>query len=596
MNNISNIINYLYSNQNSDKCEAKLLNISSILSSLSYDYNIPELVVVGSQSSGKSTVLNNIINMNILPTGTNMVTRSPIKLELRNNNKNTIDIGYYNNNTFISHNKCAHLEDITCIINELTCKLFGKNYNIGFIPIVIKINANNVPNINLIDLPGLVSIACTDKGQPKDIKDQIKRLIASYIKLPSTIIIGIIPARTDIEVDLALELIKEYDTKGERTIGVLTKLDLMNKDSNINNYLINDISNDLQLKHGYFAIKNKIHEKDLEEHTYFNTHAVYSTSPKDKLGIVNLTKYINKVLIISIQENLPLIIEKIDKRLHIINNELGKYNNTYKNSDNKYQILNIIITEFSQNIINAINNYGINVNYAKLIKDIFIKYRNNLDKINPFESLNKDVINYIINKSESNHMFSEVMLIHIMEKCLQDKKTQPIYLLNEPSNECLNDIINLLNTLVDEIIIYNNIINYNELCLFFKHIIKDLINSYKKDIYNIIINLIKCEEAYIWTESVEFKQTFSESNINNISNLCSIYYSTIKDNFKNNIPKAIMFHMINKLEKNICTELLEKIQNQDINKLLYENEDTINKRNELINEKQKLEDIKKNFI
>tara|TARA_Y100000994_G_scaffold146985_2_gene120259 strand:+ start:8849 stop:10636 length:1788 start_codon:yes stop_codon:yes gene_type:complete len=595
MNNISNIINYLYSNQSLDTYEEKLLNVSSILSSLSYDYNIPELVVVGSQSSGKSTVLNNIINMNILPTGKNMVTRSPIKLELRNNNKNIIEIGYNKNNMYVHFKKCDDINNISDIINDLTCKLFGKNNNIGTIPIIIKVNSKNVPNINLVDLPGLVSIACTDKGQPKDIKDQIRQLIASYIKLPNTIIIGIIPARADIEVDLALELIKEYDYNGERTIGVLTKLDLMNKDSNINSYLVNEISNDLQLTHGYFAIKNRINDADISETEYFNVHPIYKKSPPERLGILNLTKYINKVLISSIQENLPIIIEQIDKRLNEINSELCKYGNNYNNIENKHQILNIIITEFSQNMINAINNYGININYAKLIKDVFINYRTNIDNINPFESLDKDLINYIINKSESNHMFSEVMLIHIMEKCLQDKRNAPIKLLNEPSNDCLNNIINLLNTLVDEVIIYNNITNYNELCIFFKNTMKELINSYKNEINKIITNLINCEESYIWTESIEFKQQFSESTINNISNLCSVYYLTIKDNFKNNIPKSIMYHMIHKLEKNICTELLDKIQTQDINKLLYENDDTKNKRDALINEKIKLEEIKKNF-
>ena len=63
---------------------------------------------------------------------------------------------------------------------------------------------------------------------------------------------GVLPARCDIEVDSALELIKQYDPKGERTIGILTKIDLMNENSDISNYLTNDISNDLKLHYGYF--------------------------------------------------------------------------------------------------------------------------------------------------------------------------------------------------------------------------------------------------------------------------------------------------------------------------------------------------------
>ena len=53
-------------------------------------------------------------------------------------------------------------------------------------------------------------IACTDKGQPKNIKDKIREMIGNYIKPKKTIILAIMPARTDIEADIALDLIKEY--------------------------------------------------------------------------------------------------------------------------------------------------------------------------------------------------------------------------------------------------------------------------------------------------------------------------------------------------------------------------------------------------
>ena len=100
-------------------------------------------------------------------------------------------------------------------------------------------------------------VACTDQGQPEDIKTQIKDLIKHYIIQENTIIMGVLPARCDIEVDSALELIKQYDQKGERTIGIMTKIDLMNENTDISNYLKNDISNDLKLHYGYFAVKNK---------------------------------------------------------------------------------------------------------------------------------------------------------------------------------------------------------------------------------------------------------------------------------------------------------------------------------------------------
>ena len=68
---------------------------------------------------------------------------------------------------------------------------------------------------------------------------------------------AVMPARTDIEADIALDLIKEHDPRCERTVGILTKLDLMNEGTDITELLENKISKDLQLGHGYYGIRNR---------------------------------------------------------------------------------------------------------------------------------------------------------------------------------------------------------------------------------------------------------------------------------------------------------------------------------------------------
>ena len=93
------------------------------------------------------------------------------------------------------------------------------------------------------------------------------------------------PARTDIEADIALDLVKEVDPSGERTIGILTKMDLMNEGTDITEYLENKVSKDLQLKLGYFGIKNRnkiemgslnVLEGLKSEYDYFKNHRIYS--------------------------------------------------------------------------------------------------------------------------------------------------------------------------------------------------------------------------------------------------------------------------------------------------------------------------------
>ena len=80
----------------------------------------------------------------------------------------------------------------------------------------MKVYSPNVPNLNLIDLPGIIMVACTDRGQPRNIKDQITNLITQYISVPNSIILAVIAARPDIEADPAMELVKHIDPKGLR--------------------------------------------------------------------------------------------------------------------------------------------------------------------------------------------------------------------------------------------------------------------------------------------------------------------------------------------------------------------------------------------
>ena len=123
-------------------------------------------------------------------------------------------------------------------IVEITNHKAGQSKNISYSPIYMNIQTPYIPELQLVDLPGLTMVACRDKGQPKDIKEQIKKLVSSYIKHDQTVILSVMAARTDLETDLALDLIKEIDPLGKRTLGILTKVDLMNVNTDISNLLI----------------------------------------------------------------------------------------------------------------------------------------------------------------------------------------------------------------------------------------------------------------------------------------------------------------------------------------------------------------------
>ena len=156
---------------------------------------------MGTQSSGKSSVLNSIMSMDILPTGKNMVTRTPLDIRLHklNTPSNTLSTeGWVQLGSSSGYTASIDEQDIPTkipitvpiptqkeietireYIYQKTVELAGEGMNISSQPIILKIYSPYVPNLSLIDLPGLTMVAQTDKGQPLDIKDKIEKILNS---------------------------------------------------------------------------------------------------------------------------------------------------------------------------------------------------------------------------------------------------------------------------------------------------------------------------------------------------------------------------------------------------------------------------------
>lgn len=606
----TSISDYLGESDNNLIKNKKLITIANKLNSLYTNdkIKIPQLVVTGSQSSAKSSILCGLMSMNILPTGKNMCTRTPTKLELSytDNNKTTINIGYYDNYNFILNKKYEYNE-ITLVEEEIiqehienfTIKHAGDMKNISYKEIVIRISSNNVPNLTLIDLPGLVMVACRDQGQPEDIKTQIKDLIKHYITQENTIIMGVFPARCDLEVDSALELIKEYDKNGDRTIGILTKIDLMNENSDIVDYLENNISNDLKLKYGYYGVKNKIDkhisykEHYNQEANYFNNHKIYKNVNKSNLGTLNLSIDLSNILINEIKKKIPEIQTTISEKLININQQLENLgDDVIIDNNNKNFILNLYISDFVEFYKDTLDNHSKIINNGRHIKNIFIEYRKNLHNINCLKNISNQKIQNIINDCEGNHMYYQNSIIEILEKCLIDNELNIIDLLKNPTIKCIENIITLLSNIINNVLNIDKFNKYPELKTYILHKSQELIELYKKDILKYIYFLINTEKSYIWTESEDFKLKYKNIDLLNnnflddIKILIQSYFTTLIESFENLIPKIIMSEIIKKLQKNLFHSLMSNIKEEEILKLLKESDIIHNKRIDLLNQKK----------
>lgn len=139
-------------------------------------------------------------------------------------------------------------------IQKLTDDIAGTGANIVDDPIKLKIFSVDCPDLTIIDLPGITRIDI--KGQ-KDVEKITTEMAKRYCIDPKTIVLCVIPANQDLSTSDGLKLAREWDPKGERTVGVITKIDIMDKGTSAKKMLMND---EIFLKLGYIGIVNRAQE------------------------------------------------------------------------------------------------------------------------------------------------------------------------------------------------------------------------------------------------------------------------------------------------------------------------------------------------
>ena len=205
------------------------------------DVNLPRVVVIGDQSSGKSSVLEAISGVQ-LPRGLGIVTRCALELRMKNvkvNRLSTNPVGegeLWSATLSYTPPDCQEVsiglkkpEDVCKTVEEAQDALLGKGRKNICTDRVIRLDveSTHVPDLTLIDLPGIVRVAGDD--QEEDIEEQIKSLIRRYIENEEAIILCVIPCNVDIETNGALKMAREADKQRRRTLGVMTKPDLVDK-------------------------------------------------------------------------------------------------------------------------------------------------------------------------------------------------------------------------------------------------------------------------------------------------------------------------------------------------------------------------------
>uniref|UniRef100_A0A8C2X4T0 Interferon-induced GTP-binding protein Mx n=1 Tax=Cyclopterus lumpus TaxID=8103 RepID=A0A8C2X4T0_CYCLU len=294
------------------------------------DLALPAIAVIGDQSSGKSSVLEALSGV-ALPRGSGIVTRCPLELKMKRRREGE---EWYGKISYQDHEEeIEDPADVDRMIREAQVKLAGVGVGISDDLISLEIASPNVPDLTLIDLPGITRVAV--KGQPENIGEQIKRLIQKFITKQETISLVVVPSNVDIATTEALKMAQEVDPNGDRTLGILTKPDLVDKgtEESVVEIVHNEV---IHLKKGYMIVRCRgqkeitervsLTEATEREKAFFNDHLHFNTLYNDgHAGIPKLAEKLTLELVLHIERSLPRLEEQIEEKLAQTQAELDRY-------------------------------------------------------------------------------------------------------------------------------------------------------------------------------------------------------------------------------------------------------------------------------
>lgn len=275
---------------------------------------LPQIVVVGTQSSGKSSVLESLVGKSFLPKGVGIITRQPLVLQLINipQDEKTLveEFGVF------QHKKNVIFKDFEEIRTEIeaeTKSKAGNNKGICEDPIFLSIYSKQVVNLTLIDLPGLTKVPVGN--QPYDIEMRIRKLVLKYICNPNSIILAVIPANTDMATSESLQMARECDPEGSRTVAVVTKLDLMDSGTDASDILSGRI---IPVRLGIIGVVNRSQKDTVQNKPISSSiedEAAYLQKHYPNIchrhGSRYLAETLNKILIYHIRKCLPDLKQRI---------------------------------------------------------------------------------------------------------------------------------------------------------------------------------------------------------------------------------------------------------------------------------------------
>ncbi|XP_026474028.1 dynamin-1-like protein isoform X2 [Ctenocephalides felis] len=477
---------------------------------------LPQIIVLGSQSSGKSSVIESLVGRSFLPRGIGIVTRRPLVLQLiycpkddrehRSPEEGNMNLDEWGKFLHTKNKVFSDFDEIRKEIEDETDRMAGSNKGICPEPISLKIFSPRVLNLTLVDLPGITKVPVGD--QPEDIESQIRGLIISYISNPNSIILAVTAANTDMATSESLKMAKDVDPDGRRTLAVVTKLDLMDAGTDAIDILYGRV---IPVKLGIIGVVNRsqqdiMDKKSIEDSLKDEAAFLQRKYPTiaTRNGTPYLAKTLNRMLMHHIRDCLP----DLKTRVNVMVSQFQSIINSYGDDvSDKSQTLLQIITKFASSYCSTIEGTARNIETTELCGGARICYifhetfGRTLDSIHPLSGLTKmDILTAIRNATGPRPaLFVPEVSFELLVK-------RQIRRLEEPSLRCVELVHEEMQRIIQHCgtEVQQEMLRFPKLYERIVDVVTHLLRRRLPTTNSMVENLVAIELAYINTKHPDF--------------------------------------------------------------------------------------------
>ncbi|XP_048355460.1 dynamin-1-like protein isoform X7 [Sphaerodactylus townsendi] len=500
---------------------------------------LPQIVVVGTQSSGKSSVLESLVGRDLLPRGTGIVTRRPLILQLVHvsaedrrktaGDENGVDAEEWGKFLHTKNKLYTDFDEIRQEIESETERISGNNKGISPEPIHLKIFSPNVVNLTLVDLPGMTKVPVGD--QPKDIELQIRELILRFISNPNSIILAVTAANTDMATSEALKIAREVDPDGRRTLAVITKLDLMDAGTDAMDVLMGRV---IPVKLGIIGVVNRsqldINNKKSVADSIRDEYAFLQKkypSLANRNGTKYLARTLNRLLMHHIRDCLP----ELKTRINVLAAQYQSLLNSYGEPvDDKSATLLQLITKFATEYCNTIEGTAKYIETSELCGGARICYifhetfGRTLESVDPLGGLNTiDILTAIRNATGPRPaLFVPEVSFELLVK-------RQIKRLEEPSLRCVELVHEEMQRIIQHCSNYSTqeLLRFPKLHDAIVEVVTSLLRRRLPITNEMVHNLVAIELAYINTKHPDF------------ADACGLMNNNIEEQRRNRLAREV---------------------------------------------------------